>query len=1163
MRIEKLNLNRYGHFTDFELDFTHSNSSDLHIVYGPNEAGKSTILSAIVDLLFGIPQRSAYSFLHDYKIMEIDARLKQQDTTLNIKRFKNSLTNDHNQKIPESSIDLHGFNRDDFRSRFSFDEAELEKGGEAILGNNGDLGAALFSATSGIADFSSAIEALLKPHDQFYKPRTKLNQLKELKDSLKTIDERRNEIDINASSWAKQIDQTESARTAYTAQQNKTNERQQLLDKLKSHKQALLVKQRIDDINNKLASYSNLPEVPATWLIRSRELAELKNSADAQSQSIAKQIEEIDKNILRIKVDKNILAEFESIKHLKNELALYLQRKSSLETLSNEIQQASTRLDRLRTQINLPTDTADLSQDTIANLYGLIKESTSIESNLDNANEELEKANTALNVIGFDESTKTTNIDSLQSLIAGIRQRGQSVELRQLNTSASDLQNELQQRLSELNPWTGNLKQLQSLKIPGKALVEKLAGNQLDSEQSLNLVEKQIKATEKEYQELQKKISSANSEDNTYSLTGLIKQRDEEWDKHVSAVDNEETYQTIQKTARIYSLSQQQLDNAYSEAIKTAQKQGALDLAEAQEIDLQKKFRELENSKKQRTQDVQSVLSDLAAIAESLGLNKNYSSAEIIQWMEKREDCIGLIVKTDQITKEIEELKSQISSDQEKILSIIQNTADTEHVSKLGFDDLLDYADNLIENTTKNNNKIEQSKTQFTTAQLQLTTRQETKNKAEERKAAWLNNWSNQLENTWISERDPIIIETMLETVSELQKVQGAFDSKLAEKDVVEKQLSQYKKNAEEIFDATHFSKNAEVSGASFASKINTLHSSALENQTAASLLENLKNQKNDLAAELSKATSASAPVANELLAMTEACKASDLFSLQATLEKIDERNKLKSSLQEHHSELVIVMEMDTAESALNELALTNSTEITTKISELELELKSDKTTLEELHHEFRSIQDKLDNFQSNSEVADLAQERQNILLQIETQALLAAEARLGNLALQQAINHFRDKNRSGMLNHARETFSTITCGNYIDLRTQPSEKKQGEDLVGITASGQSKLAANMSSGTRAQLYLALRVAAYKEYCETRQPLPFIADDIMETFDDQRTEATLEVLADMAKQGQIIYLTHHKHVLDIASALLKEQAKVHKIDRTGNKNKESSNTTIA
>jgi len=45
--------------------------------------------------------------------------------------------------------------------------------------------------------------------------------------------------------------------------------------------------------------------------------------------------------------------------------------------------------------------------------------------------------------------------------------------------------------------------------------------------------------------------------------------------------------------------------------------------------------------------------------------------------------------------------------------------------------------------------------------------------------------------------------------------------------------------------------------------------------------------------------------------------------------------------------------------------------------------------------------------------------------------------------------------------------------------------------------------------------------------------VPFIADDIMETFDDDRSGAAFALLAEMSRVGQVIYLTHHSHLCDI------------------------------
>ncbi len=118
------------------------------------------------------------------------------------------------------------------------------------------------------------------------------------------------------------------------------------------------------------------------------------------------------------------------------------------------------------------------------------------------------------------------------------------------------------------------------------------------------------------------------------------------------------------------------------------------------------------------------------------------------------------------------------------------------------------------------------------------------------------------------------------------------------------------------------------------------------------------------------------------------------------------------------------------------------------------------------------------------------------------------------------------------MLARASGAFSRLSNGAYTGLAAQPDGAQ--EVLVALPAGGGAKLAADLSKGTRFQLYLALRIAGYHELAQSRPTVPFIADDIMETFDDDRAAATFALLAEMSRVGQVIYLTHHRHLCEIA-----------------------------
>ncbi|KJC33932.1 hypothetical protein UB31_37285 [Bradyrhizobium sp. LTSP849] len=74
-----------------------------------------------------------------------------------------------------------------------------------------------------------------------------------------------------------------------------------------------------------------------------------------------------------------------------------------------------------------------------------------------------------------------------------------------------------------------------------------------------------------------------------------------------------------------------------------------------------------------------------------------------------------------------------------------------------------------------------------------------------------------------------------------------------------------------------------------------------------------------------------------------------------------------------------------------------------------------------------------------------------------------------------------------------------------------------------------------LSEGTRDQLFLALRLALLER--RTSEPIPFIGDDLLTSFDEARTLAALRLLAAAGQKRQIILFTHHRHVADLARSL--------------------------
>jgi uncharacterized protein YhaN len=139
---------------------------------------------------------------------------------------------------------------------------------------------------------------------------------------------------------------------------------------------------------------------------------------------------------------------------------------------------------------------------------------------------------------------------------------------------------------------------------------------------------------------------------------------------------------------------------------------------------------------------------------------------------------------------------------------------------------------------------------------------------------------------------------------------------------------------------------------------------------------------------------------------------------------------------------------------------------------------------------------------------------------------------RAGVLASEIAVERYRESHRSTMLERASKSFELLTSGAYASLHASP--RGEGEGLVACRADGTSITHDEMSDGTKRQLFFVLRIAGYYEYLNEHSALPFIADDVMESFDTPRSEETFKLLAEMSEHGQVIYLTHHDHLCSAA-----------------------------
>jgi len=271
---------------------------------------------------------------------------------------------------------------------------------------------------------------------------------------------------------------------------------------------------------------------------------------------------------------------------------------------------------------------------------------------------------------------------------------------------------------------------------------------------------------------------------------------------------------------------------------------------------------------------------------------------------------------------------------------------------------------------------------------------------------------------------------------------------------------------------------------------------------------------------------------ASRVREMMSALQADSLIEVAGKLRDIKEKAELETLAAETKREVLAALNVGTLGEAQALLDGQSGEALDGEEAGLSTHLEEVELRVRRLFAERQAAIDRIAAVGGDDAAARIEEQRRTQLLEIEDKAQHYLRLRVGIAAADRALRAYRDQHRSSMMKQASDAFSVISRGAYWGLGTHPG--KEGDILVALGADGGSKLAADLSKGTRFQLYLALRAAGYREFAKLRPTIPFIADDIMETFDDFRAEETLKVLGDMSRLGQVIYLTHHGHLREIA-----------------------------
>ncbi len=329
MRFLRLDLRAFGPFADAPpLPF--DGGPGLHLIHGPNEAGKSSALRAIRCLLFGFPARTGDDHRHAYKDLRVGATIRAADgAELAFLRRKGDLrtirTPDDDEVIPDEALArlLGGVDRAKFDDLFAMDHAELVAGGLAILQGKGSLGPVLFAAGSGLARVDEVRKALEAEVDGLFKPRASNPAINAALADLKARRDEAERAMLATSSWV-DLDATlarERARKdAIDAEIRAVEAEKRRLERLRA---ALPVIARRAVALDGLADLGDAPALAEGFADRRREATIARQVGARNGLAAGKALEAADLQLDALGPRDAVLDEADAIRRARDELGVY------------------------------------------------------------------------------------------------------------------------------------------------------------------------------------------------------------------------------------------------------------------------------------------------------------------------------------------------------------------------------------------------------------------------------------------------------------------------------------------------------------------------------------------------------------------------------------------------------------------------------------------------------------------------------------------------------------------------------------------------------------------------------------------------------------------------------------------------------------------------
>ena len=1145
MRLTELTIENYGCYDRRTL--TIPEEAGLTIIYGPNEAGKSTCLEAISDFLFTIPKNTSRGNLFGYDGMRLGASIRMADGKLvTLRRRKGNgktLIDDGGGALDEAALApiLGGITRERFTTLFGLDHESLRIGGDRLLLAEGDIGRLIVEAGGGLRAMVQRLEAIdAEANTLFAKTRAGSRAFYQGLAAYEEADKfvRANQLSRDTYEQTRKV-----ADKAAQAAETLREERRRLATDIAGLGRILRVAPHLRDreqLLEELISYADAADYPVDFSMRAHTALAQRQEVDKALELAIQRRDKLAARIASLPVSQPLAAAEKDIRALSEQALHVAKARSNRLNRQREIDEGEAQLAGLRRMLEADQD-ADLAKKlpgpaAIEKVRALAAEAierapslTAAERRVAELNENLATIDAriaAAKVEGFD-----TPLDIGASQFASLAAQKAGLEARQRSADATSVR--LRDALAALD--CASAAALADIRSPAPDLVrseqaarEAIKAQQVEQQRLMREAAAEIEAGEAEIASLQDAGRIATQS----AIVEARTRRTALWAPIRTAFvegQAEGTPETRGEAATTFEAQIADADDLADRRADEAERAAALTEAERRVARAKERFRIAERELAALDEQMRD---REAAFAADYPITAQHATlAGLLAFAERRQQLLdlaeGLAVQADEIAVDAAQLGPTIE--------LLERAE-----SRLGLPAGAGFAARVqglqaapARHEAAHGDYLRDCR-ECDSLAGQLKTAAAERDRLRREQAAW--------EDAW-----PTAVAVLGLPATTTPQSASAITTEWAGARGVLTAIAQTRQRLNRMdedeaglaADVAALAKRLEIeipSDPVAAAKMLQDHWNAneavrVQHDSVAPDLEEAKVE-----GEIGERTLAQAEDALVGLARDAGLTPADL---KAAADRQDERGQCAARLEQVERTAMEAGDRLSIAALIDQWAARDLDALRASLQEAQARSTEIDSELEAAILAEKDARDALAAFTSESQVNRAMVERESASAQMHLALERYLELSLARDLVTAAMARIRAEQQDPLIARAGALFAATTRGEFAGIETDIDDKGQ-PIVVGRRASGGAATVATMSDGTRDQLFLAFRLASLENYATATEPLPFIADDILVHFDDARTQATLELLASFGQSNQVLLFTHHRSVRDAGVALALE-----------------------